>query len=264
VLGFRPDPEDDFADIWDELVMGTERKLGWLGKPLGPAVHAASRQQDVLGGVGAPPAEELLDHLEGKDARFTHGGEGIKLTSSGGSELRFALTDLRCEGPELTVLLRVKAAPKEGYPAEYARLMVASPEEGLPFPNPMALEMNESNRFETFVNGSEFTSGFFFRQLERDRVDVEFTVEGPEPIWITGVEAYCHPDAMYREFEQGLVLANPSDHPYEFDLAELFPDQDFRRIRGSANQDPKTNDGSAVDGSVSLQARDGLFLVKAR
>ena len=69
---------------------------------------------------------------------------------------------------------------------------------------------------------------------------------------------------MYREFEHGLVLANPSDHPYEFDLAELFPGESFTRIQGSANQDRETNDGSPVDGKVRLQARDGLFLARVR
>ena len=89
-------------------------------------------------------------------------------------------------------------------------------------------------------------------------------MEGTAPVWITGVEAYSHPDTMYREFEHGLVLANPSEDPYEFDLAELVPGQKFRRLRGSPQQDPKTNDGSPVTGKVRLQGKDALFLVKMR
>jgi hypothetical protein len=69
---------------------------------------------------------------------------------------------------------------------------------------------------------------------------------------------------MYREFENGVVLANPSFSPYDFDLAELFPDQRFRRLRGTANQDPRTNDGSEVNDTVELQGKDGLFLVRVR
>jgi hypothetical protein len=264
VLRYTPDPEDDYGDIWDEIVMGRERKIGWLGQPLGPAVRMARHATDALGGDGAPPNERLLKRLEGDDARIAFESDRVKVESTTSSEIRFELTDLACDGPELTVLVSARAMPRQGYPSEYARLMVASVDKGLPFPSPLAVEISERNRFESFVNQNEFTSGFFFRDLNQDRVDVEFSVEGPEPIWIAGLEAYCHADAMYRQFEDGLVLANPSDHPYTFDLAGLFPDEQFRRIQGSPDQDPEANDGSPVNGKVRLQGRDGLFLVKIR
>ena len=38
--------------VWDEFRMGTQNKLGWLGKPLGPAVCMATRQPDLLKGKG--------------------------------------------------------------------------------------------------------------------------------------------------------------------------------------------------------------------
>jgi hypothetical protein len=270
VLQFKPDPEDEFADIWDELVMGTERKLGWLGKPLGPAVRMARRERDELRRVGAPPNERLLTRLAGSGVTFTLQDGAVQVEPKTSENLRFELRDVPCHGNELTVIVKARGEPREGYPSEYARLMVVSAEDkGLPFPSmpfpSMQLgSLRESNRFTSYVNHEEFTSGFFFSDLEQNTVDLEFTVEGNERIWLVGVEAYSHPDAMYREFENGLVLANPSDRSYEFDLAELLPNEKFRRLHGSPDQDPGTNDGSPVNGKVRLQGRDGLFLARIR
>jgi hypothetical protein len=263
VLQFEPDPEDPFSDIWDEVVMGKERKLGWLGKPLGPAVRMAALQTDELGGEGAPPSESLLDRLDGSGVTFNVEDGALKLESED-SEIRFELGDVPCDGSELTVIVTARGEPLQGYPPEYPRLMVAGVQKGLPLPGPEDRIFSEPNRFASYVNQKEFTSGFFFSNLDQGRVDLEFSIEGPEPIWITKLEAYCHPDAMYREFEDGLVLASPSHHPYEFDLAELFPGQKFRRLQGSPQQDPETNDGSQVGDTVELQGKDGLFLVRVR
>ena len=68
---------------------------------------------------------------------------------------------------------------------------------------------------------------------------------------------------MYREFERGLVLANPSPRPYTFDLATLFPGRSFRRIQGSPRQDPATNNGAPVAGTLTLGPKDALFLVRS-
>jgi hypothetical protein len=115
----------------------------------------------------------------------------------------------------------------------------------------------------TWVNQREFTSGFYFRDVRSDSVDLEWSVEGAEAITIRSVRVHGHPDAIYREFERGLVLANPSPRAYTFDLDRLLPGRKFRRLRGSPEQDPATNDGAVVGPTVTLEAKEGLFLVKA-
>ena len=82
------------------------------------------------------------------------------------------------------------------------------------------------------------------------------------PVWLSGVTVHAAPDAMLREFDHGVVLANPAEAPYTFDLAGALPGRSLVHIRGTAGQDPKTNDGSAVGATVQLAARDGLFLTK--
>ena len=58
------------------------------------------------------------------------------------------------------------------------------------------------------------------------------------------------------------MLANPSDSSYEFDLSTISPGIRYRRLRGSLQQDPTTNNGKPVGDTVTLAARDGLFLVR--
>ena len=93
---------------------------------------------------------------------------------------------------------------------------------------------SKNERFMTWVNGSDFDSGFYFSNIRTKKVELEFVVEGPEPVWISRIAAYAHPDAIYREFENGLVVANPAPHPYTFVLDKLFPGQKFGVCRAPA------------------------------
>jgi hypothetical protein len=116
--------------------------------------------------------------------------------------------------------------------------------------------------FMTWIGDKSFRSSFYFSAITAPTVELQWTVEGPEPIWLSAVKVYPAPDAIYREFEHGLVLGNPAPHEYCFDLPRLLPGRKFRRLRGSTGQDPTTNNGSVVDGPVTLGPKDGLFLIR--
>jgi len=114
--------------------------------------------------------------------------------------------------------------------------------------------------YMTWVNNRPFPAAFYFRDIRSASVDLKFKVEGNEPILIHHLTAHAHPDAIYRLFENGLVLANPSAEPYVFDLQTVAPDRKFSRIQGSPTQDPKTNSGRPIGESVTLDPLDSLFL----
>jgi len=420
-----PGEEGEVFGIWDELKMGTANQLGWLGKPLGPAVRLAEKQPDLLRGQGKPVTRDLLRCFSGAGARFAMDGDALKVTatSPGRREMRFRLSGVPCDGPDLFVSLTARGQPMRGYPSEVARLMwvgIGAPQGLLTRPELPATGMclrggeeralaagtgatvrwvrqrrlgkrthsgyfvhppwkggvgyafwehevrvpkggrldfylgmgekspkrsdgvifrvlvaevsegkagayepiferaqkasvwthhsvslrkwggktvrlkfisdcgpkdnsttdhsywadvwvlgpeglrgvTRATRFMTWVNDADFTSGFYFSEVRSRQVDLEFLVEGSAPVWLSRVAAYAHPDVIYRAFERGLVLANPSPRAYVFDLAKLFPGQSFRRLRGSSRQDPKTNDGSPVGGELTLGPKDALFLVK--
>jgi hypothetical protein len=113
-----------------------------------------------------------------------------------------------------------------------------------------------------WMNAKDFESGFYFNAIPARGVDLEFSVEGSEPVYVSGVTAHAYPDAMYREFENGVVLANPTPRAYTFDLAKLFPGKSFRRLKASPLQDIATNNGASAAGSLTLPPDDGLFLAR--
>ena len=247
---------DSLLGVWDEFRMGKANRLGWLGKPLGPAVHIATRQPDLLEGKGCPIDQNLGKLFQGDGMQFQRVKSGMLVTAETKvSKMSFRLTDVPTNGPDLFVLVTARARPMQGYPPEVARMMhVGLSTKGRP--------AERDERFMTWINDKDFDSGFYFSNIESNQVDLEFVVEGSEPIWISRIQAYSHPDVMYREFEHGLVVANPSPRPYVFDLDELCPGQTFQRLQGSRTQDVVANDGSVVGSKLNLGPKEGLFLIR--
>ncbi len=116
----------------------------------------------------------------------------------------------------------------------------------------------------TWAGVRPFTSTFTFRDVRSLTVDLTLTLDGPETVTLVRLAAHPRPDAMYRVFEHGLVLANPSRRPLTVDPGELTPGRSYRRLTGTATQDPATNNGEAVAGPLTLGERDALFLQRVR
>lgn len=123
-------------------------------------------------------------------------------------------------------------------------------------------EVTKATQYMTWVNDKSFTSGFYFREVRTKEVDLSFSIESGEPVVIESIRVHSHPDAMYRVFEKGLVLANPSRRTYTFDLDAIAPGRSYRRLEATKFQDSVANNGEAVSGKVTLGERDGLFLVE--
>ena len=159
-----------------------------------------------------------------------------------GEETRFRIT-VPAKGPNLVVTFRAKAEPAHGLPPETGRAMRVGPAGSL-----------------AWVNGREFEYAYYFADVKTDKFEFDAVVEGTEPVSLRDVAAHAYPDAMYREYERGVVLANPGHRPYRFALGRLFPGKSYRRLQG--RQDPGVNSGAAVGAEVELGPRDALFLTR--
>lgn len=413
--------------IWDEFVMGVENRLGWLGKPVGPAVRLAKSEPDLLHGEGNPVGEKLLHRLESDEAQMELDHGAVKLTGKNPSaeQFRVKLKNVPCAGPDLFVSVTARGAGLRNQPSEMARLMyvgvdsggnrlvresplltgmarrggketpiesdsgagvryeeamnlggetraayfvhppytngakgytfwqsrITVPEHGLlefetgigvngatkgdgvtfivqvapecdgqpgefkevfrahektsrwtahtvdlapwagrgllvkfvsdcgPGDNTVADHSYWGNvrvvtagekrgvetpaaQFMTWLNAKDFTSGFYFNDVRSKQVDLEFVFESSEPVWISALSVHAYPDAVFREFEHGLVVANPSPRPCTFELSQLFPGKQFRRIKATVQQDTQANNGERVGGRLTLGPREGLFLVE--
>ena len=222
--------------IWDEVKKGVEKQTGWLGRPQGDMVRPALQTPNLLAG-------------------------GFTTNTVVSNGYRFATQAITCASNDLLVLVRASGAPLTGHPATYARLLRAyiSP---TPLIRPL---LGASPHYvpASLVCSNEFESAFYFRDLTNANVNLTLEFEGTNAVTIHSIAAYGGPDAMYRVFEHGLVLANPSfSQTVTFDLQAITPGRTYRRLQGSEHQDPVVNNGTAVGSQIDIGPRDGLFLIR--
>lgn len=261
------DKGGELIGVWDELWMGAETKLGYLGKPLDPAVHLALDRPDVLKGIGLPPTPALHGRLATDDAEvgLDDGILTARAKDPRADRFRLRLCGLACPEGELVVRLKASAEPARGMPKECARIVkvrLVQPDPWGPPSQPKGADRPPAYLM-AYLGQRAFEATFYFRQAGPNAC-LEFEFESAGPVRIEALTAHAHADAMVRAFERGAVLANPSHRPHTFDLAKLWPGWGFRRLKSTPGQDSAANDGSAVENLVTLQPLEGLFLVRTR
>ena len=259
--------EEVVVQVFDELWQGVEQNPNWLGMPLGPAVRLAAESLDLLDGQGEGWPQNFVDRFEGEEVTFARDATMTTMSvvvEPTGSDvdtpvlektMAFTLPEIEVTGEDLFVVLRLRAEQLEGYPASIGRrLYVTAAPDG---------DADRSVEEFAWANQKPFAATFYFKDVGPGPVDLVFEVEGDRPVFFEKLNAHSATDATYREFENGVVFANPSTRPYTFDLGRLFPGASFRRLRGSEGQDPRTNDGSSLGEELTLGPKDGLFVVRS-
>jgi len=246
--------------IWDELKMGAANRKGWLGKPVSATNRMALGANDILKGNGIQLSEHFLKNVSSRNGDIIKDDMGLKITAKNNikvkdHQLELIIPDIPVNGPDLFISFKIKGQKLAAYPENVGRLLYAGLEEN-----------NSSKRtnpeFVSWFNKDWFKAGIYFRNVKAKTVNLVLEFEGGEPVWIDEISMHAHPDVMAREFENGIVLANPSLHDYTFNLAELFPREQFKRLTASSKQDTIVNNGQAVGNSITVGERDAIFLIK--
>ncbi len=269
----EPEPEEgEDVGIWDEIFMGRERKRNWLGYPLGETTDLAQDAPDLLAGEGVALSEDFISRWtvwpidRGSIERYRHPEYGwcVKLTPAephGSDTGNVVFTYTPQEGSELTVetgdVVAYADVWADTHP-EYPARLISMRYSGLPHPELSRVTVS------TWVNEVPFRAMGYWRDAGPSDVRFQLVVEpfeGSEPFFFRNLTFHNAVPAMYREFENGAVLANPSLHDFTFDLEARLPGRRYRRLLGSPNQDPVTNDGQTVGDRITLGERDAIFLV---
>ena len=119
-----PRAKGQSSGVWDEFWMGAEKRLGWLGKPLGSVRRLAKEQPDLLEGAGSSPRAALLKRISGDGLRCSLDEGAVRVESSdpNASKMRFAIEDVVCQGRDLFVSVTMRGKPMKAYPKEMARM----------------------------------------------------------------------------------------------------------------------------------------------
>lgn len=253
---YMPPPEADENQMgfWDEWRQGTDRVFGWLGQPVEPMRRLAAETFDELGGVGVSMSPSIQASLSGVNiAQFdvtTTPGVLTVIPTAGVQSASMALAVSNFPGGDFFLRFRISADKTAAHAAvDIARELKVS------LPTSAGTE-------NALVHTSEEEVAFYFRSVPKGNTSVQIAFEGDAPIHISNMTLHNYPDVTSRLFSKGIILANPSDAPFVFDLGMLAPGRTYRRLQASTQQDNVTNDGTAVGATVSVPLRDALFLLQ--
>ncbi len=250
--------------IWDEFVKGKDNERGWMGKPLAKAVHLVEKEKDILNGKKL--SDDVLNKLHFVNCKATLKNGTIKLTGDTNQhDLKIIIQNVTLPTKEFNLAITCRCEPKEGFDPEYGRKMWIRPtdENGKSLLSDYEWYWHTKDRRFAYMNNKSFTNYILFEDTKSTKANIEIRFISHEPVYIKAISLYAAGDPMYREFENALVITNPGNHEYTFNLAEISPGKRYQRIHGTIYQDPETNNGKPVGDEITLSKHDALFLVKA-
>jgi len=249
------EPGQSGPPIWDELVMGRSNTPGWLGKPLGPSIRLAKKEENIFHGQSLKDLMQRIVPAGESPVSVAWDGNAIRIegkTPHHSEYVEVLLKDIPGNGQDLTIFMTFSGRSLTNKSTECGRIYYVIPEMNtIPY---------QERWYISYFNQSPFESVFYYPDLPEGNLNFRIKIEGGEALRIHSLEAYACPDAMVREFENGIVLANPAPHHVWFNTEGIFPDRSFMRLQGSASQDPVTNNGTRITGGVQVGPKDGLFL----
>ncbi len=242
---------ENIMTIFDEIQI-RDQEVNWLGNPIGPAIHLAETSDDLLNFEGGIGSSQFIQSVSNKNPSLNiiPYEKGIKIECpSNDKEIILKLPNLGDIKGDVLIKVLFKTFPFREY-------------------SNVGREVNlqlkpEKDKGMALIGETPYYARFYFRDIFGN-VEPQFTFEGCDPIIIEDLSVYSMQNGIYRLFESGLVLANPSTKSFIFNLKGIFGKEKFQRLKGSLEQDPLTNNGAEIGEAVELNAEDALFLSRIR
>ena len=239
----------------DELIKGVENQTHWLGKPAGEMIQTMFLEEDLLHGESF---SFFQDKIEASGCTVSFSDGSIMVQSTGEADpMVVTLKNFNLPAGDATLSFESKATDSlSGFNPVIPRQIFVS----LPgcIPND-----NTADRVLNYTGTDRFyPCAFYFREAGEVLCNIKIEIEGEGEIELKALKMFNAPQAICREFENGIVLVNPSHKYIQFDLSTLFPGQKFKRLITTTYNAQEVNNGTAVTGQVTLPPIDGLFLIK--
>jgi hypothetical protein len=212
-------------DNWSELTGGKKHYRSWLGKavsdvkylPLAPAVNIEATIDNPLKTV--VKQAEFTISKQHRDHSFGH--------------IHFSLP----EASDVVITMNVKSNPKADFKSNRVSYMLLTP-------NNIRTQENM-----TWAGGQDFEARFYFKKLAAGSNTIHITSDA-ESLSIANLSIQSKTELVFREFEYGLVIANPFSHRVSVAISDI----SSRRIHMINDKLFKHSD------SVDIDSKDALFV----
>lgn len=264
-VAYSPSPDLNIPEMYG----GPLNRENWLGAPLGPMQYIIANPNDLLNGGGISFDENMIRQFDLKNIKHTIQGE--QLVIEGYSENR--REDLVVAGPSVNVetgdlLVFFDAIALDGFVDLDQESLIPRKInvklEGMPdYPRePMRTE-RYYNDLAGFMGTKEYTPQmFYFRNVRGADLRLIFEVEEQGKFAIRNLQVYNAPCIISREFENGVIVVNPSFEEVKINLNTVFGEE--RKFRGitSDTKAAGSNGFQLVNNKndVNLPGLDAIFL----
>ncbi len=240
-------------ELYDHLKQGVVDRPSWLGAPgewMRPATNAPNLFSGMAGDWGSTNAIVAFDANESAWRVRTTGDP----SGSARENMTIRFQGLGIPAGDLFFRFQLKAAPLTWFPSNVYRYVTVTVDG-------RQVNTNTAGMLTGVASSDGYSECcFYYRTAGPATVNINLTFEGAQDVWIKNFTVHNATDIFARGFENGVVLANPENEPYTFNLKELFPDRICWRLTGHEWEDPETNSGNPVGDTVTVPALDGLFL----
>lgn len=253
----RPSHEGFYTGLPDELIMGVENQINWLGKPIGNLIQLAFHASDIL---GKKSFSMFKGNITTEGCTSTLTDTSLVVTSNGETgPMTVTLKGMLLPPGDITISFSSMAMDSlPGFKPVIPRQIFVS------LPGSKANPHTSTRVLNYFGTGTYDSCAFYFREAGGTIADIKIEIEGNGQISLKNLMLFNEAQAICREFENGVVLVNPSIEDYQFDLEKLFPGKRFKRLTSTNANEEKVNDGSLVDKQIILPPLDALFLIRIK
>eukprot|EP00566_Odontella_aurita_P008825 CAMPEP_0113542474 /NCGR_PEP_ID=MMETSP0015_2-20120614/9630_1 /TAXON_ID=2838 /ORGANISM="Odontella" /LENGTH=814 /DNA_ID=CAMNT_0000442541 /DNA_START=167 /DNA_END=2610 /DNA_ORIENTATION=- /assembly_acc=CAM_ASM_000160 len=221
-LGLAADADDhDLTEGLNELVRvelfkGNERVPHWLGRSLGEPKRPAATTQNLLGNADSNTDwDSMLQYMDvGRRADMKVNEEGELVITPRENIPGYVTLELKFVNPsrgDITVYFEAKSDDDQ---IERDILL------------PRLDAEYETGPTRSAISGlAYFPLTFYTRRVDGGSIKMDFRFEKGGPILIKNFGVYAAPDTLACEYENGVVLVNPSLDDAELNLGEIFPNR---------------------------------------
>lgn len=243
----------------DELNAGKEKVPNWLGQPIGEMKQLALSEA----GTDLSINESLLNNIKTENCKVEIKDGSLIITPGKAfknANIEITKLPLQETQKDVTFYMDVQAlGGLDGYPELIPRIMHAHVK-GLPVYEKNRANNKRYNEQIAFFGKDVHTQTFYYRQCAGQLNAIKLSFEGRQPVKLSDFSIRYAPALLAREFENGIVLVNPSFEEATFDLRKLAKHKSFRKIKGITH--PQYNTGEEVGDKVNVLPLNALFLKK--